>query len=170
MENPDTTNNAVSDEVAILVDSPGTNITAVVTPRRASSSCQDHHDGHQNDDDDEDQGVDISTASSVPSGFSCKQFITKRLPILKWLPQYNPKSDFFPDLISGVTVGLTAIPQSIAYAGVAGLTPEVSSKIFNAIKMVTVKLKHVPILRFSTGCTPASFPALSTYFLGHADK
>ncbi|ODM98243.1 Sodium-independent sulfate anion transporter [Orchesella cincta] len=56
-------------------------------------------------------------------GFSCKKFLTKRLPILKWLPLYS-KTDILPDAIAGVSVALTAIPQSIAYANIAGLTPE----------------------------------------------
>lgn len=37
---------------------------------------------------------------------------------LAWLPQ---------DALAGFTVGLTAIPQSIAYGIVAGLNPEVTS-------------------------------------------
>ncbi|KAL0841788.1 hypothetical protein ABMA28_014043 [Loxostege sticticalis] len=49
--------------------------------------------------------------------------IKKRLPILQWLPKYS--SDYLiKDTIAGVTVGLTAIPQGIAYAVIAGLPPE----------------------------------------------
>ncbi|XP_045785228.1 sodium-independent sulfate anion transporter-like [Maniola jurtina] len=47
----------------------------------------------------------------------------KRFPIIEWLPKYNGTL-FIQDLIAGVTVGLTAIPQGIAYAIVAGLSPE----------------------------------------------
>ncbi|ODN05268.1 Sodium-independent sulfate anion transporter, partial [Orchesella cincta] len=57
-------------------------------------------------------------------GFSVKNYVKKRLPILKWLPAYRPRTDWLPDTISGISVGLTAVPQSIAYADVAGLTPE----------------------------------------------
>ena len=68
----------------------------------------------------------ISTGTSDSSKtFSCKNYLTRRLPILKWFPLYKVQSDLIPDAISGVTVGLTAIPQSMAYAAVAGLTPEV---------------------------------------------
>jgi len=53
--------------------------------------------------------------------------VKKRFPILKWLPNYK-KSMLVADLISGITVGLTVVPQSMAYAAIAGLTPEVSSR------------------------------------------
>lgn len=73
--------------------------------------------------------------ASTSSQFSCTKFVVKRLPILGWLPKYKPREDLLPDAISGVTVGLTAIPQSIAYANVAGLTPEVSQFLMHEIKM-----------------------------------
>ncbi|KAH9490439.1 hypothetical protein Btru_033873 [Bulinus truncatus] len=46
-----------------------------------------------------------------------------KLPIISWLPKYNLFS-FQCDLIAGITVGLTLIPQSLAYAGIAGLAPQ----------------------------------------------
>lgn len=46
-----------------------------------------------------------------------------RLPILKWAPTYK-LGYLFHDFIAGFTVGLTAIPQGIAYAIVAGLPPQ----------------------------------------------
>ncbi|XP_049866757.1 sodium-independent sulfate anion transporter-like [Pectinophora gossypiella] len=49
--------------------------------------------------------------------------VKKRLPIVQWLPKYN-FTFLIQDIIAGVTVGLTAIPQGIAYAVVAGLSPE----------------------------------------------
>lgn len=48
----------------------------------------------------------------------------RRLPILAWLPDYSLqwlKMDF----IAGLSVGLTVIPQALAYAEVAGLPPQV---------------------------------------------
>ncbi|XP_047990537.1 sodium-independent sulfate anion transporter-like [Leguminivora glycinivorella] len=59
----------------------------------------------------------------------CKRYVCsaktvkKRLPIVEWLPKYN-KTKIIPDTIAGITVALTAIPQGIAYAVIAGLTPE----------------------------------------------
>lgn len=47
-----------------------------------------------------------------------------RIPVLQWLPKYS-KKDFVADLVAGITVGITVIPQALAYATVAGLPPEV---------------------------------------------
>ncbi len=47
----------------------------------------------------------------------------KRVPILDWMPKYD-RSKAVSDLIAGITVGLTVIPQGIAYALVAELPPE----------------------------------------------
>lgn len=52
------------------------------------------------------------------------RIIQKRLPITKWLPKYRP-AKAFSDLVAGITVGLTLIPQAIAYAALAGLEPQV---------------------------------------------
>ncbi|XP_076655669.1 sodium-independent sulfate anion transporter [Halictus rubicundus] len=57
------------------------------------------------------------------TGFSFQRILRSRVPVLKWLPLYKPK-DALGDLVAGLTVGLTLIPQAIAYAGLAGLTPQ----------------------------------------------
>ncbi|XP_065220315.1 sodium-independent sulfate anion transporter-like isoform X1 [Planococcus citri] len=49
--------------------------------------------------------------------------IQKRLPCTKWIPTYS-LSFLVRDLIAGISVGLTAIPQGMAYANVAGLDPQ----------------------------------------------
>lgn len=49
------------------------------------------------------------------------------LPILSWLPLYNLRW-LQMDLIAGLTVGLTAVPQALAYAEVAGLPVQVSQE------------------------------------------
>ncbi|XP_026729131.1 sodium-independent sulfate anion transporter-like isoform X2 [Trichoplusia ni] len=67
------------------------------------------------------------TASRLCSMESWK----RRLPITIWLPKYS--FDYLlRDAIAGITVGLTSIPQGIAYAMVAGLPPQVGlySSIF----------------------------------------
>jgi len=74
----------------------------------------------------------------------------KRLPILRWLPQwvfsylqktlqqiltvfiffrYN-STDAVGDLVAGLTVGLTVIPQALAYSGIAGLPAAVNTYIY----------------------------------------
>uniref|UniRef100_V5H1U5 Sodium-independent sulfate anion transporter n=1 Tax=Anoplophora glabripennis TaxID=217634 RepID=V5H1U5_ANOGL len=52
-----------------------------------------------------------------------KKTLFKRLPVLSWLPNYK-MSHAVGDLVAGITVGLTLIPQGLAYAGIAGLPPE----------------------------------------------
>ncbi|KAJ8928344.1 hypothetical protein NQ314_019074 [Rhamnusium bicolor] len=52
-----------------------------------------------------------------------RRILNKRLHILQWLPHYT-KNDILADFIAGLTVGLTMMPQSIAYAGLAGVSPE----------------------------------------------
>ncbi|XP_071878713.1 sodium-independent sulfate anion transporter [Bombus fervidus] len=52
---------------------------------------------------------------------SCrKKLLYKRVPIAAWIPKYR-KDYIVSDLVAGITVGLTVIPQAIAYANVAGL-------------------------------------------------
>lgn len=53
-----------------------------------------------------------------------KKMLYRRLPILDWLPKYNGAAAL-GDLVAGITVGLTVIPQSLAYSNVAGLPTEV---------------------------------------------
>ncbi|XP_068631861.1 sodium-independent sulfate anion transporter-like [Battus philenor] len=55
----------------------------------------------------------------------------RRLPITTWLPYYSFEH-LVRDAIAGITVGLTSIPQGIAYAMIAGLPPQVGlySSIF----------------------------------------
>ncbi|XP_018090584.1 sodium-independent sulfate anion transporter isoform X2 [Xenopus laevis] len=50
---------------------------------------------------------------------SCES-LKKRLPFLQWLPRYSLQW-LQLDLIAGLTVGLTVVPQALAYAEVAGL-------------------------------------------------
>ncbi|XP_053970199.1 sodium-independent sulfate anion transporter-like [Anastrepha ludens] len=49
-----------------------------------------------------------------------KKTLYKRLPILEWLPKYK-KNYFVGDLVAGITIGLTVIPQGLAFAGITGL-------------------------------------------------
>lgn len=51
------------------------------------------------------------------------KMLKKRMPIIEWLPKYK-REYIIQDIIAGITVGLTAIPQGMAYAVIAGLPPE----------------------------------------------
>ncbi|XP_037941938.1 sodium-independent sulfate anion transporter-like [Teleopsis dalmanni] len=67
---------------------------------------------------------DVSTALLGGARKLCRPAtITDKFPILSWLPRY--KLEFLlRDFIAGFTVGLTTIPQAIAYGVVAGLEPQ----------------------------------------------
>lgn len=65
-----------------------------------------------------------------------KEMLRRRLPIIEWLPKYS-WSKLLQDTLAGTTVGLTAIPQGIAYAVVAGLPPVVSlAQLYQSFRRV----------------------------------
>lgn len=51
------------------------------------------------------------------------EFFHRHVPITMWLPKYDSEQAM-GDLIAGTTIGLTMIPQSIAYASLANLSPQ----------------------------------------------
>lgn len=55
---------------------------------------------------------------------SPKRLVCSAFPILRWSRTYDTSSAV-GDLIAGVTVALTLVPQSIAYASLAGFEPQV---------------------------------------------
>ncbi|KAJ8967621.1 hypothetical protein NQ314_002739, partial [Rhamnusium bicolor] len=69
------------------------------------------------------------------------------IPILKWGPEYNSKK-LLSDTIAGFTVGLTVMPQALAYATLGGLEPQYGLysafagcfvyTIFGSIKDITI--------------------------------
>ncbi|KAF4519538.1 hypothetical protein B566_EDAN009441 [Ephemera danica] len=59
----------------------------------------------------------------LPRGELFMGFLRQRVPIVAWLPSYD-RTKFICDLIAGVTVGLTVIPQALAYSTLAGLEPQ----------------------------------------------
>lgn len=69
------------------------------------------------------------------------------VPILSWLPRYNVRW-LQMDLLAGITVGLTTVPQALAYAEVAGLPVEVNNGF--SLPFLTVYLFifciHTPFL------------------------
>ncbi|XP_025783463.1 sodium-independent sulfate anion transporter [Puma concolor] len=65
-----------------------------------------------------------SGASMAPQARCCSPAaLQRRLPILAWLPDYSV-SWLKMDAIAGLSVGLTVIPQALAYAEVAALPPQ----------------------------------------------
>ncbi|NWS65579.1 S26A2 protein, partial [Crotophaga sulcirostris] len=50
-------------------------------------------------------------------------FFYQLFPVLDWLPHYNVKTQLLGDVISGILVGIVAIPQSISYSLLANQDP-----------------------------------------------
>ncbi|KAK6624111.1 hypothetical protein RUM44_010969 [Polyplax serrata] len=57
------------------------------------------------------------------SNIKVRSIVENKIPIVTWLPKYK-LSSLFADFVAGLTVGLTLIPQAIAYAALAGLEPQ----------------------------------------------
>ena len=84
--------------------------------KRTLTQTSDHNIIHA----DEEKSARISCIKDVFT----KENLYEKLPITQWLPKYDI-SCVVSDMIAGITVGLTVIPQGIAYAGVAGLPAQV---------------------------------------------
>ncbi|XP_049869419.1 sodium-independent sulfate anion transporter-like [Pectinophora gossypiella] len=81
----------------------------------------------------------------------------RRLPVLRWAPQYS-RTAALADLVAGVTLGLTLVPQSIAYAALANLPVQYglySSFVGTMLYVVLGTVKEVSI-------GPTSLTALLT--------
>nr|XP_018916470.1 PREDICTED: sodium-independent sulfate anion transporter-like isoform X1 [Bemisia tabaci] len=72
---------------------------------------------------DENESNWLMTMNEAASVCCTPSNLRRRLPILSWVPTYTTNT-LLRDFIAGLTVGLTAIPQGIAYAVVAGLPPQ----------------------------------------------
>lgn len=53
--------------------------------------------------------------------------VERVLPGARWLRGYTAQF-FISDLIAGITVGLTVLPQGLAYSTLAGLEPQYGVK------------------------------------------
>ncbi|XP_035715824.1 sodium-independent sulfate anion transporter isoform X2 [Folsomia candida] len=52
-----------------------------------------------------------------------RKTIERKFPMIRWLPNYSTDK-LVSDIVAGFTVGLTILPQGLAYAQVAGLPPQ----------------------------------------------
>uniref|UniRef100_A0A7E4W3I7 STAS domain-containing protein n=1 Tax=Panagrellus redivivus TaxID=6233 RepID=A0A7E4W3I7_PANRE len=52
-----------------------------------------------------------------------KNALFRRVPILEWLTNYDYANNLKHDVIAGLTVGVMVVPQSMAYATLAGVPP-----------------------------------------------
>jgi sodium-independent sulfate anion transporter 11 len=51
------------------------------------------------------------------------QYLLEKVPIVQWLPKYNPRW-ILNDVLAGITVGVLLIPQSLAYAKICTIPGE----------------------------------------------
>lgn len=105
-----------------------------------------------------------------------KKTIERKLPIIQWLPKYSLGA-LIQDFIAGITVGLTAIPQGIANALIAGLSPEYGLNagllggfvylIFGSVKDITVGPTAIIAAMISQYVDYSSdFAVLATFLAG----
>jgi SulP family sulfate permease len=59
-----------------------------------------------------------------PTKHSIGSRITSVIPILSWIRTYNVSAFLRPDVLAGITVAAFSVPESMAYAGLAGLSPQ----------------------------------------------
>ncbi|XP_076622162.1 sodium-independent sulfate anion transporter [Colletes latitarsis] len=103
--------------------------------------------------------------------------IVKYVTVLSWLPKYT-QLDAISDLVAGISLGLTLIPQSIAYAALAGLTAQYGLYscfmgafiylIFGSIKEVSIgptSLMSLLTLEYTRNM-PVDFIVLFTFLVG----
>lgn len=64
------------------------------------------------------------------------QRIQYYIPILRWLPSYKLRKYIAGDVIAGFTIGITLIPQGLAYAILAGVPPVWG--LYSAISLLLV--------------------------------
>lgn len=63
-----------------------------------------------------------SPASDSGPDSAATRWMRRLLPIAEWLPAYD-RTDLRGDLLAGATIGVLLVPQSMAYAVLAGLPP-----------------------------------------------
>lgn len=76
---------------------------------------------------------------------SIGKLFKKRIPIFSWLPKYDA-DQAVSDLIAGVTVGLTVMPQGLAYATLAGLEPQVKTHTCIKLTIFSIAFKNFKIV------------------------
>ncbi|XP_069683415.1 sodium-independent sulfate anion transporter-like isoform X2 [Periplaneta americana] len=138
-----------------------------------------------------DDEIDYLKMEKKPLSTRIKTKVFRHVSILNWLPQYTVR-DGIGDLIAGITVGLTLMPQSIAYASLAGLSPQFGLYsaffgsymyvIFGTIKEVSIGptavlslltyefthglgIEYMVLLTFLVGCVELAMGFLNLGFL-----
>ncbi|KAJ4410788.1 hypothetical protein N0V91_001716 [Didymella pomorum] len=66
------------------------------------------------------------------------QYLIERVPVVHWLPRYNPRW-LLNDTLAGITVGVLLIPQSLAYAKIATI-PDLSTGPTSLMGLLTAEI------------------------------
>ncbi|RYP60748.1 hypothetical protein DL771_010400 [Monosporascus sp. 5C6A] len=78
----------------------------------------------------------------VPSRRDMAIYIEGLFPFADWIPRYNSHW-FLGDVLAGFTVGLVIVPQAMAYAILAQLTPECGLYTSFARSRDLLDLQHI---------------------------
>lgn len=65
-------------------------------------------------------GEELVPLRSAGGRGGARALLARRLPVLRWARRYD-RTRAAADAVAGVTLGLTLVPQSIAYAALANL-------------------------------------------------
>ncbi|NXQ58583.1 S26A2 protein, partial [Anthoscopus minutus] len=81
--------------------------------------------------------------------------LRRLLPVLDWLPRYSPRTQLLGDVVSGLLVGIVAIPQSISYSLLANQDPiyGIYTNFFcNIIYAAAATSRHASVGSFGVLC------------------
>ncbi|RLW02925.1 hypothetical protein DV515_00006718 [Chloebia gouldiae] len=81
--------------------------------------------------------------------------LRRLLPVLVWLPRYSPRTQLLGDVVSGLLVGVVAIPQSISYSLLANQDPiyGIYTNFFcNIIYAAAATSRHASVGSFGVLC------------------
>lgn len=62
--------------------------------------------------------------SQIAAEAATRRSLSTFVPFLSWIRTYDRAAWLRPDLMAGITVAAFSVPESMAYAGLAGLSPE----------------------------------------------
>ncbi|XP_021402861.2 sulfate transporter [Lonchura striata] len=82
-------------------------------------------------------------------------WLRRLLPVLVWLPRYSPRTQLLGDVVSGLLVGVVAIPQSISYSLLANQDPiyGIYTNFFcNIIYAAAATSRHASVGSFGVLC------------------
>ncbi len=114
----------------------------------------------------------MTSSNLPPPSKSTRRGWRRYMPALQWLPRYR-RRDFAGDLIAGILVAIMLVPQSMAYALVAGLPPQVGLYasilplilygLFGTSRTLAVGPVAIVSLLVTTGLTPLAEPGSAAY-------